>query len=359
MFFPDIREVPDPQQWATSLNRYLHSFYITVPWLNAVKKEDESPIYLDFLVDNDIVAKVAGLSVRNRKKMPDLLYFYSGIAFKTPDETLIASCYQFLIRYAKKNKYDRVIIKSCDYDESFTYPSKVLIVDRKRSEYIVDLSVDENIILSKFNKTARRHIRKAVKWGLQVSESKSPEILMLLLEYLKETRNIRISKGYAPYKIFHLRNFDKKSLMPFLEQGLATMFLVFNKNKITSVIYILLHGKRAILFLIGTTQKGYELYAPTFLEYNIMILLKKRGFKSLNLGGIPYDSSHKGLIQYKKSLGAYKVSLLDQKTYYLLYPLRLLNPFLVFHDWLPDSRFLSLFKKAIRHFIRIFVSDDF
>ena len=358
MYSINVKQVFDPNMWVKELNKFQYSIFITNNWLSAIAGSNETSIYFDFKKGERTVAKIGGLSIENRKNKPNILYFYSGIAFKSFNEKLIHSCYNQLIIFAKTHGYDKVIIKSYDYQEKFSSPITNLIVERIRWEYLVDLTLDENAIFSRFSKTMRRKIRNAGKYDSIIQESKSFEILKLLMEYLDITREIRISKGYSYYNIFPFRNFDEHSLQYFLKNGSATMFYVKTNNEIISIHFVLLSGQRSHLLLIGTTEKGYNLYAPVFLEFHSMLLLKNKGYSVYNLGGIPYHPSHKGLIQYKKSLGAYKQTLMDQETLFLQFPLKILNPLLLIIDHLPDNRLSKLFKKALRKVIKLFIIDD-
>ena len=354
----NVKQVFDPNIWGKELNEFQYGIFITNKWLSAIARSNEAPIYFDFKKGEKTVAKIAGLSIKNRRKKPDILYFYSGIAYKTFNEKLIHSCNNQLIIFAKTHGYDKVIIKSYDYSEEFSIKTKNLFAERRRLEYLIDLTIDEQTIYRRFNKKARYYIRKAKGCGSTVHESQSLDLLKLLLEYLNKTHEIRISKGYSNYNIFFLRNFDEYTLISLLKNGTAIMYYVQTNNDINSIQYILVHNGKASGLLMGTTQEGYDLHSPVFLEYTIMLLLKSRGYSIYNLGGIPFHSSHRGLIQYKKSIGAYSVNLQDQNTYFLLFPLKILNPLIMIINRLPDNGLAKLLIKVLRKIIKLFVIDD-
>lgn len=353
-----VVEVNDSVEWSRELTIFNYSIFISETWLRSVSNNNEIAIYLDFKIGGDVVAKIAGLSVKNRKNKPDILYFYSGIAFKSYDEKLIHSCNNQLIDFARSRGYDKVIIKSYDYSEEFTIKISNLYVERRRLEFLINLAIDEESIYHKFNKKARYHIRKAKSNGSTIHESQSSDLLDILLKLLNETREIRISKGYSEYNIFYLRNFNEHTLMSLLKNGSATMIYVETNNKINCIQFILLNNKIASGLLMGTTQEGYDLYAPVFLEYNIMLMLKRRNYISYNLGGIPYNTSHNGLIRYKTSIGAYSITLQDQNTYFLLSPLRYLNPLIKISNFLPDNKMAIFFKKVLRKIIKLVIIDN-
>lgn len=343
-----IRKISDPEEWSKTLPDFKSSIFITDKWLHGIKKDHAQPIFLDFISDHETVGKIAGLSCRSLKYNFRILYFYSGIAFRTADAGLVAKANRQLIQYAKINKYDKLILESVDYHEDFNIPVKGLAISRSRLEFILDLNPGEDLLYSRFNKTIRKHVRRAEKKGSVVKESKSPEMLKRLIKYLEVTREIRISKGYGIYNYLPMNYLDEKALKIYLENGLATMFYVTTGDEINCILYVLLHGKKAFFFLIGTTEGGYESYSPVYVYYNTMKILMSRGFTTFNLGGIPEEpSSQPGLIFLKTSMGAHPVKLMNHKTYYLTFPLKALNPFMMWFDSLPNNKLT----RRIRQFV--------
>lgn len=343
-----IQQVTNPDEWSANLHEFISSVFITDSWLQGVKSQFATPVYLNFTSDNENIAKIAGLSIRGRKNKPDVLFFYSGMAFRKAEESLIRACHHQLVAYARKQGYDKLIIESVDHHEGFVVPIPDLKLTWKRNEYVLDLTTKHDLFHSKFNKTLRKKVRRAERSGSVVRESKKPELLKQLIECLKETRKIRMGKGYPEYNFLPMKNLNEKALALYLRNGLATMFYVMTNDEINSVLYVLLHGKRAFLLLIGTTGKGYDLHSPVFLYYHTLCSLIERGFTSCNLGGVtPNTEVAQGLGFLKKSMGARKVELHNYKSYFLKFPLELLNPALYLFDMVPDNKFKKMIKNSL------------
>ncbi len=349
MYSVHIHEIHNPEEWSNTLADFRSSVYITDLWLQGVKRPKATPVYFYFKSDDEIVAKIAGLALKNRKNRPDILHFYSGIAFRSAKIELIRKCYRKLVVLAKKQKFDKLVIESNDYSEEFCIEIPDLVITRRRTEYHLNLNSEKDLFYSKLNDTIRNHIRRAEKKGSKVVTSTSPEILRKLVDYLEITRKIRVSKGYPFYTYFPLNNLDENALKLYLRNGLATMFYVITNDEINCILYVLLHGKRSFFLLIGTTEKGYDLHSPVFVYYNTMSILKKQGFEICNLGGVSANpAAQKGLIYHKKSLGAHEVKLMNYKTYFLSFPLKLLNPLMMVYDLLPNNEFTMSIRKAVR-----------
>ena len=56
--------------------------------------------------------------------------------------------------------------------------------------------------------------------------------------------------------------------------------------------------------LAGATREGYDLGAPSYMQWCVIERSKAAGCVTLNLGGVPKDESYARLAEFKLSFGA-------------------------------------------------------
>ena len=342
--------------WEKELSKFHHSIFITPVWVKSVSGPLRIPVFFDFKLEGKTIAKIAGLTIQKHKLAPKILFFYSGISYLDSKKHFIEECKKKLVEYAENNNYSRIVLRSYDYNNYFLSKIKKFKI-HNRYEYKIDLTADKEVILKRFNKSKRYRIRKAFKEGSKAYETTSGAYVEKLIKFLLNTQTIRKTKGYTNYSFFYMPYFDKQSLKYLLKNGHATIFYVKTHNKINCMRYILTSDKKAYALLIGTNSYGYKMGSPSFIQYQTAVMLKERGFTSLNLGGVPSGPSSSNLIQYKRSFGSVKFEMPEESTNYLNYPYKLLNPFLNIERVIPENKFTRIVKKIIRKFIKMFVTD--
>ena len=341
-----VSEAADIKKWESGLAEFAYSIFITPQWLEAVKNPERIPVYLDFYLNEKIVGKTAGLKITRGGLRKQRLFLYAFPSLSVSGEKTIQHFVSKLIKYAADNRFNRLTIKS--YDRPFVSNLNIkdfLVSDN--DEYIIDLTQNMVEIQKGFNKLTMRKVKKAKKNGAVFYEGQSANLLDRLILLLDETKTIRLSKGYEKYSYFYIPFLDKTVLQKTLENGLAKTFYVKTNDTTNCVLLVLTHKGRAYNLLVGANSEAYKLGIPSFIHYSAVIRLKELGIESYNLGSIPDDSSESGLIFFKTSLGAKKISCTGGSTNYLLFPYNCLNSLLNAGRKIPENNFIRAIKKIV------------
>ncbi len=311
-------------EWDSELRKINASIFLTYAWLDSISSDESKPVYLKFLADNEVVGFIAGLIRPFRNSSRRQLFFYSGPACADKEPALFDEFRKALLDYAKANGFQRLTMHS--YDVSFYFKSSLKnFITRDRAEFYFDLSVDFQDFESQIERDTRRRIRKAKKNGLEFDSGYSDELLDRLLLLMKSTFDIRLSKDYENYNMFSMQFFDRRVMRKLLDSRIATLYYVRFGNEIVSMQFVLTVNQRSYGIYMGTSTLGYKLAAPSLLFYQIAYNCKQNGVYIYNIGGVPPGEKNKGIREFKENLGAKTVESCVETTYFLLFPLKILN----------------------------------
>ena len=333
-----VERLKNTDNWDDELEYFGGGLFMTSDWLSAISNVDREPVYLRFIENNKPVAMIGGIELHINEKKARQLFFYSGIAGKTYDPSLIRRCKIALYEYARKNGYQRVSIRSYDYHSCIQARVKQF-KERKSLEYAFHLENKKEQLLKGFDRDLRRRARKAKREGAVLKNSYSPELTDSLFRLIKETYNVRQSKGYGAYNYLYLPFISRYEIDKLIKRRLASFYFVEKENEILSIQLVLSWNNKAFSFLMGTSDNGYKAGAPSFLFYELVLLLKDQGFSYLNIGGASRDIKHRGLKEFKDSLGADVIASADEVTNFIGAPLSFLNPILDLKRFIRDLKY--------------------
>jgi hypothetical protein len=343
----ELIQVNDSTIWARNLPKYNYSLFFLPEFLESVKDSFESPVYFDIVEEGNALAKISGLAVQRRYLFRSRLHFYAGPAtLNVLSNEQYREIFHLLIAYARSNRYSRIIVNSYDY--LVELPRMKWYKSNTRSEYVIDIKRAGDDIKKIFSRNIIRQSKKASQKGFILKESRESKYLEQLIALLEETRTFRLKKGYTDYEYFYLARIDKDSLRRLIESGLIHFSVVEKDGKVYAIQASLMNEGKAYTLYVGVNQQGYQEGVPSFLDYNLIILLSKRGFKTINFGGIPTEKSHQGLIEFKKKLGAKQIPSRYGNTNFLVFPLSLLNPILNLLRFLPNVGPVKILRNYIR-----------
>ena len=336
----------NPSKWDSFLKSLDSNIFLSSQWLESFKNKSRNPIYFKFESDGKIVGLAAGLSINAKyaflNKIYRIIYLFTGPSTIDSDKELAKNCISKLISYANYNNYTHVIIKS------FNYPY-LLDLDNlpfkreERDEYVISLTEQWAEIKKRMRRLIFKNTRIATRNGLIFHESTSTKIIDDLIRLLEETKKVRLSKGYEDYNYFYIPYLTKTILQKIFLSKKARIFFVQRQTEKICILLILVHENRAYALLIGTNKEGYKFRAPAFIWYNTIKKLKEEEYQSLNLGGVPDDTSRLQLIFAKTSLGACKYRCSGGQSYHL--GGRLLNIMTDLYLSLPDKKTKELIRK--------------
>jgi len=343
----ELSEISDICEWESDLNRFAPSPFITPQWVEAVRNSTRIPVYLNFILNNETVGKIAGLKIEAACLRKRHLFFYSPPCIHDSIRGITGLIINKLVKYAVTNRFSRLIVRSYDSPSIFASDNNEFKITTD-DEYIIDLTQSMEEIQKAFHcRSKRGKIRKAQKNGAVFCEGRSPDLIDKLILLLKETRSIRLSKGHEDYSYFYLPYMEESTLHKTFENGLARIFYVKIGDSISCIQFALTYGKRVYGVLLGTDRKGYKLGVSAFMDYSVIKKCKELGFESYNLGGVPDNASKSGMIFFKTSLGAKKFLCTGGSTNYLNFPYKCLNPLLNMGRRMPESAVKRIIKKIM------------
>lgn len=343
-----IIEESDMQRWNVCLQSLPANLFIRPEWLESFRKPKRTPVYFRLVSEGRTLALAAGLSVeppyRILRPIYRTLFFFSGPAY-LGSRPFPRVYLERLTEYAMFNRYSHLHFGSWDYPYPLDFKG-LPFHGSAREEYIIDLRGTLSDARKKINRMIRRKIKKAMEQGLAVYESGSPEWAETLTALLEETRSVRLSKGYEDYSCFYMPYFDQNVIRNLLNNKIAKIFYVKQGDEILCAQLILIAGTRAYPLLVGSKPKGYELGAYALILSEEIGRFHAAGIESLNLGGIPGDSSVSGLTFFKNSFGAEKHLCIGGRTFHLQG--QFLNFLTDIYTQFPDTGFKKRLDRLIR-----------
>ncbi len=349
-----IKQVENPQNWDTELQKYEASLFLSHAWLDALKGVDKVPVYFMFYRDNQVLGMLAGLERVMGKGPQKQLFFFSGIACKSKDVDLLKYCKKSLLNYAINKRYFRVIFKSYDYTR-FVRAKVKRLSEFQRSECVINLNRSTEQLEKSINRDFRRRARKSAREGVEIKQSHSPELLDKLFELLDLTQKTRIKKGYGKYRSLTMPFLDYEQMQNLLARGNANLYYAQYKGEIVSIQFVFYSIGRSYGLLMGTNSTGYKISAPSLLFIESIKFLKNKGCQSYNLGGVPLGKKHDGVRKYKLDMGAEIFFSSEETTGFLLSPLKKYNALLNLKDMLTSSPLPWRLKKMLFNGMRVFL----
>ena len=176
----------------------------------------------------------------------------------------------------------------------------------------IDLMASEDFFFQRFTETKRRAVRKAIKNGVIVKETRDIE------EFVKLK-----SKDFWPLGYFMAK--DIKALWKSFRPNNAITLLAYSSNKVRSSrirsnnmrpiagILLLFYDNTAYYWMAASSEEGKKLFAPTLLVWEALKLAKKKGCKVFDFEGIYDERFHnatkkwQGFTKFKEGFGGREI----------------------------------------------------
>lgn len=319
----EVRIFETPDTWSVSLEEFDHGLFATVPWNEAFRTEGRKPVYLDFMAEGHVVAKMAGFLLMHKLAVKRKLIFHAGPAPRPGEAAVIPQCLTALARFARSRRIGRIHIFSYDY--RYGYDAHPAFHVYPRMEMSISLDGEMEEITGRMARRIIRNYKHAVKVDLSFTEERTGDPVATIDGLLQDTLKVRTGKGYHRYDPYYIPYFGRDVLSSLMQQNCLRIVTAKRGETVHGNYIMLTDGVRAYGLLIGTSEAGYSLRVPTYMHYVIVHFLKKEGYRYLNLGGVSPDETHKGLLEFKQSLGAQPVPNSFAETDFLVFPWTLLN----------------------------------
>lgn len=332
--------------WKKNLSEFPHSLFLSCEWILSLQSEHYEPVFIDFLEDEKVVAKLSAIVNKRNSLKGRQLYSFAAPALKHPNEQILNRCLDALRRYAIQKRYTRIIFSS--YDQQHQLRCKLSgYYTTQRSEYIVSFNDSSDI---HYSKGFKKNAGKAVKSGASFNTSTKEEHLNELFRLIDSTQTYRKKKYGSDYDPYYLRGLTDDSLKKIMASGLGVIYYTETEDKKIHCAQLNVeHNGQAYGLLMGSDPEAYQNGHPSFIDKGVIEKLKGLNYQYYNPGGNTSDNGGAGLEKYKASMGAEKREFYGATTNFLVYPQKLLNPLLKAGRRLPSTEegFIGLLKKLI------------
>lgn len=313
-----------PEAWAETLDEFDHGIFLTPEWAAAFHADGHEPLFLDFEQGGLVVAKMAGFIIGNRFACKRKMVFHSGPAIRQKDMALYSKVLGALADFGRKKRVGRILIYSYDFRHSFEELRNFHVYPR--TEYVVDLTPEWETLQKNMSTRIIRNFKKAQKQDVTMTEIWPEDPVAMVGKLLDDTLKVRTGKGYHSYNPYYIPFFTPKVLSAMLQKNCLKILTAKQGDLVHGIYVILGDGRRSYGLLIGISEQGYSFGVSAYIHYVTIHQLRKEGYQYLNLGGISPDQTHKGLLEFKQSLGAGPVNNTFAETDFLIFPWSLLNP---------------------------------
>lgn len=176
----------------------------------------------------------------------------------------------------------------------------------------LNLTPSEDELLANMRKTTRYSIRRAVRDGVKIVQSKKVKdvetLYQLQMEAVKRHKFVPFSK-----------EFMEKQFQVFAQDDQTLLFLAEYKKQILSAAMIIYYGDMAVYHYAGTSSKFPPIFSSYLLQWEAIKEAKRRGCKIYNFWGIaPTDNpKHRfaGVTIFKKGFGGERIDYLHAQDY--------------------------------------------
>lgn len=191
------------------------------------------------------------------------------------------------------------LLDELGYKESSSsvYPTKSLELD---------LSISDDLILSKMRKSTRYLIRKSIE-DSDIHITISSDISSLD-EFYKIHQETALRHGFNHFSY----DYFKKELDTFSKDDQAVILLGWRKNKCIAAAFIVFWGGKAFYHHGASIYDSSKTSVPHLLQWEVIKEAKKRGCSSYNLWAIASSNDPKdrwaGLTLFKKGFGGKEIN---------------------------------------------------
>lgn len=329
-----------PEYWQKYSTNDALSVFQHPDWLKSIISKQKRPIYLEFTIDNKVVAIASGLEIKN-SIIGYYLYFYSAIIpinNNQQDAQILRNCYASLKSFARENNYFRIIVGSYDSSILFSdFPSGYHPFTR--TEFLLNPTTHD--AGNDYGGQIKKNLKKARKVAPSFSRSYEYAHLNSLLKLLEETYNRRVAKKTEKYNPLYLQNISIDSLKKLLKSKGAEIYITETENTFHSMCYSVVFNNRVYLLLMGNSEFAIKNGISTYMYDCLIQTYKQKGIVSLNFGGTTSGKGGEGLTRFKKSIGCEAKELYGATTNFTTYPLAVLNPILNLIRKLPKINWFS------------------
>jgi hypothetical protein len=317
------------EAYGLDISLYKHSLFITPEWMSSVGASGPV-LYLHFVSNGQVVAKLSGLVMVGSKLVGKYLFFYAAPGLLDHSQQMYDRCMAALMVYARKMRYAK--IDMMNYDQQHGWICGVKGYFKRGLEEFIRFFDSPDTPLT-FSKSLMYNVRKAQKANATFHEETSERILEKMHELLAETQKLRFHKygtDYSPYP-YYLQT--KESTNALFRSGLLKLYHIEIDGEIHCVRCALENNKRMFGMMIASDAVAYKSGLQHFMQYSLICKLHNDGYSYYNIAGTAAGEEGKGLAEYKESLGCKREYVYGVYTHLIPFPKNMLNPIMRTGRW--------------------------
>lgn len=189
--------------------------------------------------------------------------------------------------------------------------------------WVLEINKDEESLLQAMRKTTRYLIRKALREGLEIRQSRDEKDLKILYQLQTETAQ---RHNFVPFPF----SFFKAHFKAFSTDDQIRIFKAIWRKKVLACAMIVFYGGRAIYHYSASSSRFTQIPASYLLQWEAIKEAKKRNCLIYDFWGIapenaPETHRFAGVTLFKKGFGGYQITYLPAQdlplrwSYYLVY----------------------------------------
>ncbi|MEH6633215.1 MAG: peptidoglycan bridge formation glycyltransferase FemA/FemB family protein [Halopseudomonas aestusnigri] len=166
----------------------------------------------------------------------------------------------------------------------------------------LDLRKPEDELRANLKSNWRNHLNQSFKKGLSLEVDTQGVHLSWLLALSEMDKLLKEFKGPSPALVTNLKRFTK-------DRNDFLILRAIEKGTPVGAVLVILHEGGATYLVGWNSQDGRKLKAHNYLIWNMVLELKKRDIKWLDLGGInPQEAA--GVTTFKRGIGGEEFTLI-------------------------------------------------
>ena len=321
----NIQEISDKKLWNDFIFENTHdTFHQSWEWGDMSRKLDQRVINLGLFHQDNLVAACLVIQIKAKRgvflHVPHGPVFRSEVTRQELEEEL-NSLKNYLIKLGAEENCSFIRLaptlgrteENQHLFQKLGFRPAPIFVQSELS-LVLDISLTEEELLKNMRKSTRYILKRADRYQLRYMKSTDPEDFALFYDLYKKTVQ---SQEY----VGHGYNFIKQEFLSFLETNSATLYFVFDKERLLSGA-IIIHQNQTGFYHYGASLKNQtEIPSSHLLQWYIIQDLKRAGYTQYNFWGIaPNDKpAHpwKGLTVFKKGFGGVERQYLQTQDYIL------------------------------------------
>ncbi|RLI19230.1 hypothetical protein DRO54_08890 [Candidatus Bathyarchaeota archaeon] len=189
--------------------------------------------------------------------------------------------------YAKRNRIieARILVpEKWNFDEIFR--SLGYKMAGKLNEYVVNLEGDVEKLWRRISHNKRRNIKKAMKEGVEVIQSRDPKDLLTFYSMLVAAEK---RGGFLSYPLSWF-----KAVWKLYKPELSKVFLARWNGKEVSGVFTVIHGKTIYALAAGSFSEGWKVRPNDIMHWKVMEWACRNGLTGYHMGLVSDPPPSKG-----------------------------------------------------------------